>query len=70
MNARARMHKLLIENNMQDPLYVHNDNLNMNIELDEVIQIATRQNHARLAASMKYHCVMKFPVVHYKSFFN
>ena len=61
---QAKTHKLLIENNMNDPLYVPNEILNRNINFDELTHIVM---HAKSRSASGYdeipYCVLKNPPV-------
>ena len=61
---QAKTHKLLIENNMNDPLYVPNEALNRNINFDEITLIVM---HAKSRSANGYdeipYCVLKNPPV-------
>ena len=61
---RSRLHKTLIENEMLDPLYLENPELNKNITVDELARIVmhTKNNSASGYDSIPYE-VLKFPSV-------
>ena len=61
---RAKLHKHLLEMNMQDPLYVSNEQMNRNISIEELTTIIM---HARSGSACGHdnipYEVLKFPAV-------